>query len=425
MRTLSAFLLVTSFNAHHCAADWPCFRGPNNAGVSKETGIPLEWSATKNIIWKAELPGRGASSPIVWKDRIYLTAYSGYGLIKEDPWSNRNSLRRHLLCINRNDGRLLWKMDHGGVMKEHGIGDYLDLHGYASSTPAADGTGVYVYYGNAGVIAYNHDGKLRWHRELGRKIHSWGSASSPVLFANLLIVHADIEDTALIALDKESGREVWRVPTGDQQFGDSWSTPLVMSVGGNPELVFHRSKGDPATLAAVDPRTGHSLWECGVLKNYLCPSPIAHDGVIYVMAYQRGAAVRAGGRGDVSQSHVLWKNNKGNTVCTPIYHDGHLYWASEEGGFAHCINAATGQSVYQERLPQPGLIYASGVLADGHIYYPSRKKGTYVVPAKPKFELLAHNVIESDSSVFNGTPAISQGQIFLRSDQYLYCIGKK
>jgi outer membrane protein assembly factor BamB len=167
-------------------------------------------------------------------------------------------------------------MDHGGAMKEHGIGDFLDLHGYASSTPVADPTGVYVYYGNAGVIAYGHDGKQRWHHELGRKIHSWGSGSSPVLFGNLLIVHADIEDTALIAFDKQSGREVWRVPTGDQQFGDSWSTPLVVDVGGKPELVFHRSKGEPATLAAVDPRTGQPLWECGVLKNYLCPSPISH-----------------------------------------------------------------------------------------------------------------------------------------------------
>jgi outer membrane protein assembly factor BamB len=145
-----------------------------------------------------------------------------------------------------------------------------------------------------------------------------------------------------------------------------------------------------------------------------------------VIAYQKGAAVRAGGRGDVSQSHVLWRNNKGGEVCTPIYHKGHLYWASEEGGISYCVNASTGAVVYQERLqPAPGRIYASGVLAEGRIYYPSRQKGTYVVGAKPKFELLAHNVIESDSSVFNGTPAISQGQMFLRSDKYLYCIGRR
>ena len=409
------------------AADWPRFRGPNGSGISDEKGLPLDWSATKNIIWKAELPGRGGSSAIVWQDRVYVTAYSGYGLTKADPWSNKDNLQRHLFCFNRRDGTLMWKADYAGVMKEHGIGDYLDLHGYASSTPVADATGVYVYFGNGGIFAYDHDGKQRWHKQLGGwKVHSWGSASSPILFGNLLIVHADIEVQALLAFDTENGQEVWRVPTGKPSHGDSWSTPLVVDAGGKPELVFHRSVGEPATLAAVDPRNGQPLWECGVLKDYLCPSPIAHNGVIYAMGYQRAAAVRAGGRGDVSQSHILWKINKGNTVCTPIYHEGHLYWASEEGGIAWCINAATGETVYQERFqPAPGLIYASGVMAEGRIYYPSRKKGTYVVAVKPKFELLAHNVIESDTSIFNGTPAISGGQLFLRSDKFLYCIGTK
>src|SRR5687767_4546565 len=168
MRTLANLLTIFLGCTHICAADWPCFRGPNNSGVSKETGVPLEWSATKNIIWKTPLPGRGASSPIVWKDRIYLTAYSGYGLTKNDPWSNRNKLQRHLLCVSRQNGTVLWKADQSGEMKEHGIGDFLDLHGYASSTPVADATGVYVYYGNAGVIAYGHDGKQKWHKELGR-----------------------------------------------------------------------------------------------------------------------------------------------------------------------------------------------------------------------------------------------------------------
>ena len=407
------------------AADWSRFRGPNGAGISLEKGLPLEWSATKNILWKAPLPGRGASSPIIWQDRVYVTAYSGYGLTKADPWSNRDNLRRHLFCINRRDGTVMWKADHAGVMKEHGICDFLDLHGYASSTPVADASGVYVYYGNAGMLAYGHDGKQRWHKELGRKVHSWGSASSPILFDTLLIVHADIETCALLAFDKQTGREVWRVPTGKQDFGDSWSTPLVVDVGGKPELVFHRSAGEPATLAAVDPRTGQALWQCGVLKNYLCPTPITHNGIIYVIAYQKGAAVRAGGRGDVSQSHVVWRINKGSEICSPIYHEGHLYWTNEGSGVAYCVNAATGQIVYEERLPTPGRIYASGVLAEGRIYYPSRQKGTYVVAAKPKFELLAHNVIESDASVFNATPAISQGQLFLRSDSNLYCIATK
>lgn len=406
--------------------NWPRIRGLDGSGVSAAADIPQEWSATRNIVWKSELPGRGASSPILWEDHIYVTAYTGYGLTADDKSGSTKSLRRHLLCLNRQDGKLLWTADHAGEHAEHGVTSYLALHGYASSTPVADSSGVYVYHAGGGVIGYSHDGRPKWHQELGRKRHSWGSAASPIIFEDLLIVHADVESQALIAYDKNSGKEAWRVPTGSQDHGDSWSTPLIVDVGGNPELVFHRSTGAPATLAAVDPRNGNPLWECGVLKNYLVPSPIAHNGVIYTIAYQRGAAVRAGGRGDVSQSHVSWTMNKGSEVCTPIYHDGRLYWASEEGGIAYCVDAATGQMIYQERLqPAPGRMYASGVLAGGRIYYVSREKGTYVVAAKPKFELLAHNVIESDASIFNGTPAISPGRIFLRSDKYLYCIGGK
>jgi outer membrane protein assembly factor BamB len=259
--------------------------------------------------------------------------------------------------------------------------------------------------------------------------HRYGiSASSPILFEKLLIVHADVELGALLAFDKETGREVWRVATGS---GDSWSTPLVVQADGRAELVFHHtdvyhSENRTAKVAAVDPRTGKPLWDCFILKDYFCPSPVARDGVIYWLAYQKGAAVRAGGTGDVTASHVLWTTTRGTEICTPIIHDGHLYWTNEESGVAFCLNARTGAVAYQERLePKSGRIYASGVLAGDRIYYVSRESGTYVVEAKPAFRLLAHNRLEGDTSVFNGTPAISRGQIFLRSDRYLYCIGKR
>lgn len=406
-------------------ANWTRFRGPNGSGIS--TGnVVLEWDAKKNMKWKADLPGRGASSPIIWEDRVYVTAYTGYGLAPEDPPSERRKLERHLLCFRRTDGTLLWKATHGGENREHGITGFLALHGYASSTPTADASGVYVYYGGGGVIAYSHDGKERWQKDVGNKAHSWGSASSPILFEDLLIVHADIESQTLYAFDKRTGKDAWRMATGDPKFGDSWSTPLVVSIGGTPELVFHRSQGEPATLGAVDPRSGKALWECGVLKNYLVPSPIAHDGVIYAIAHERGASIRAGGGGDITKSHVPWTINMGSEVCTPLFHDGHLYWTSEEGGFAYCLDAGTGKMVYKERLdPAPGRIYASGVLANGRIYYVSREMGTYVVAAQPKYSLLARNMIEPDRSIFNGTPAISKGQMFLRSDRHLYCIGSE
>ena len=409
--------------------NWPCYRGPQRLGIAPagNESIPLEWNDTKNIVWKTELPGRGASSPIIWGESVYLTAFTGYGMEKNDPHSNIPKLVRHLICVDRRTGRIRWKADlPTGDRHEHGMSGFLFLHGYASSTPVADESGVYLYLGRAGIFAYDHAGKPRWEfrEKVGHRDHSWGSAASPILFEKLLIVHADPDSEALIALDKQTGREVWRVSTGK---GDSWSTPLVVDVGGKHELVFHHSVGDPvAKVAAVDPRTGEALWECNILKDYLCPSPVARDGIIYWMGYQRSAAVRAGGRGDVTGSHVLWKIARGSEICTPIVDRGYLYWAHEESGTAHCQNAKTGEVMYQERLdPAPGRIYASGLLVGDRIYYVSREKGTYVVEAKSAFRQLARNVIESDSSIFNATPAVSRGQLFLRSDRFLYCIGKK
>jgi outer membrane protein assembly factor BamB len=430
---LVPFIVCALVTAAARANNWPCFRGPDRTGIAPpgNEAVPLEWSDTKNIVWKTELPGRGASSPIVWRDNIYVTAYSGYGLEKRDPYANIHKLVRHLICVDRQSGAIRWKADVPSMKPfEHHFGEFLYLHGYASSAAVADESGVYVYWGRGGILAFDHAGKERWRfAETTKREHSWGSASSPILFENLLIVHADPEIEALIAFDKQTGREVWRVPTGE---GDSWSTPLIVQTGGRQELVFHHSAGNrpesggSAKVCAVNPRTGEPLWECRILKDYLCPSPVAHDGVIYWLCYQKAAAVRAGGKGDVTDSHVLWKAARGTEICTPIVHGGHLYWAHQEEGFAFCLDAKTGAVAYQERIePKPGLMYASGVLVGDRIYYVSREKGTYVVEAKPAFRLLAHNRLESDTSFFNGTPAVSRGRMFLRSDRFLYCIGTK
>jgi outer membrane protein assembly factor BamB len=430
---VSAFLGFTaaSWAAGKADDNWPCFRGHARSGIASagNDAVPLEWSDTQNIVWKTALPGRGASSPIVWGDSIFLTAYTGYGLEKNDPPANMSKLVRHLLCIDRRDGKVRWQAEEPARgVDEHTMSGYTYLHGYASSTPVADASGVYVYFGRAGVFAFDHAGVRRWHFPLGGRDHNWGSASSPILFENLLIVHADPEKQSLFGLDKATGREVWRVPTGD---GDSWSTPLVLETGGRHELVFHHTDAyhtprRTAHVAAVNPRTGEPLWECTILKDYLCPSPVAGNGVVYWLAHQNGAAVRAGGKGDVTGSHRLWTTTRGTEIGTPILHEDHLYWAHEENGMAYCLDAKTGAITYQERLsPTPGRLYASGVLVAGRIYFVSRERGTFVVEAKPKFRQLAHNRIESDTSLFNGTPAISHGQMFLRSDRFLYCLGKK
>lgn len=415
-------------------ADWPQFRGPNRSGVSNETGLPLEWSATKNLVWKTPLPGPGTSSPIVFGDHVYVTCYSGYGLqrisegpnIEMKPPGNFADLRRHLVCMDRASGKILWTRDEAdpdGTDAPYKNG-MLALHGYASHTPAADASGVYTYFGAAGAAGYGHDGQKRWGPvRLGTKakLQEYGSAASPVLYKDLFIVNACIETAELygqgdtVALDTKTGNVVWR-----EKVGGEWSSPLLVPVGGKVELVV--ATHHPGPRLGLDPATGKRLWECRATDG--CGTPVAHDGVIYTFHGEGRAAIRAGGRGEVTATHKLWETNGGPRISSPVYYDSYLYW-SNDGHLANCADARTGRSVYRERLGKGGECYASPVVADGRIYYVSRDRGTYVVAAKPEFELLAHNRIEDDLSVFNGSPAVSGGRLFLRSDKYLYCIGTK
>lgn len=431
-RCLLALSLAAGLPPAGRVADWPQFRGPNGSGVSKETGLPLEWSATKNLVWKTPLPGPGSSSPIVFGDRVYVTCYSGYGLDRVAPGKsvdlkspgNLADLKRHLVCVARDSGKVLWTRDveSDGPDQPYKDGN-IALHGYASHTPAADESGVYVYFGLAGAAGYSHAGERKWRVSCGKKVNvngTYGSAASPVLYDNLLIVNACIETAEpyrqgdLVALDKRTGREVWR-----QQAGGQWSSPLLATAGARPELVVATNRGP---WVGLDPATGQRLYSCQGPE--YCATPVAHDGVYYVMGGERKAAIRGGGSGDVTGTHKLWEVAGGTRISSLVYHDGHLYWSSD-GHIAHCADARTGKSVYRERLGAGGECFASPVVADGRIYYVSREKGTYVVAAKPQYELLAHNRIEDDPSVFNGSPAVSGGRLFLRSDRYLYCIGKK
>ena len=405
------------------AADWTQFRGSDRSGISKETGLPLEWSATKNVVWKTELPGPGSSSPIVFGARVYVTCYSGYGLDLKAP-GDLADLKRHLVCADAKSGKVLWtrsETDPDGTDAPYKDGN-IALHGYASHTPAADAAGVYAYFGAAGAVCYGHDGERKWGPvRLGRhaNVHTYGTGASPLLYDNLFIVNA-LETAELykqsetVALDKRTGKEVWR-----EKVGGEWSSPQLVTVGGKVELVV--ATRHPGPWLGLDPLTGKRLWECKAKDG--CGMPTTHDGVVYTFHGDGKAAIKAGGRGDVTDTHKVWETTTGARISSPLYHDGHLYWTSD-GHLAHCADARTGKSVYRERLGKGGDCYASPVLADGRLYYVSRNMGTYVVAAKPEYELLAHNTIADDKSAFNGSPAISGGKLFLRSDKYLYCIGK-
>ncbi len=411
-RLLILFAAVLGGTA--AAADWPQFRGPGGMGTADAKDLPVIWNAEDNVAWKTALPGPGTSSPVVVGGQIFLTCYSGYGLDKQDPGDPKD-LKLHMLCLDRAGGKLLWKRDFAPALPEPAYRDYLALHGYASSTPACDGRAVYAFFGKAGVFALDLKGEQLWQANVGKGTHGWGSATSPLLYKDTVIVNASVESGALVALNKKTGEEVWRA----KGIRDSWSTPVLVTVpSGGTELVVSGSK----KILGFDPASGKELWHSDSFDWYVCPTVVAHEGVVYALQNSTCVAVRAGGRGDVTEQNTLWKKKFGSVVSSPVYHDGYLYWAA---GLAYCLNARDGRELYKERLkPNPGNIYASPLLADGKIYYVSRTNGTYVIEAGPKFKQLAHNSLAPDTSVFNGSPAVSNGQLLLRSDRFLYCIGK-
>ncbi len=412
---VAAVLVVLAGSAR--GEDWPQFRGPDGLGVSAAK-VPLTWSATENVAWKAELPGAGTSSPVVVGGKVFLTCYSGYN-VPGGPRGSDDLLKRHVVCLGLEDGKVLWTKDVASKLPEQER--IRDDHGYASNTPAADGERVYAFFGKSGVFALDHGGRPLWHAEVGSDLRNWGSAASPVLAGDLVLVNASVESQSLVALDSKTGKEVWRA----RNIRESWNTPLFVPVkGGKTELVV----AVMGKVLGLDPATGERLWSCDTdIPWYMVPSLVAADGIVYCIGGRTGGslAVRAGGRGDVTRTHRVWKATRGSNVSSPVLHDGHLYFAHENRGIAYCLEAKTGRVVYEERLrPAPGDVYASAVLAGGRVYYVARHGGTFVVPAAPSFELLARNTL-GDRSTFNASPAVAGGRLLLRSDRYLYCIGER
>ncbi|MCS6864275.1 MAG: PQQ-binding-like beta-propeller repeat protein [Gemmataceae bacterium] len=400
------------------SADWPQFRGPGGQGISPAKGLPIQWDAKKGIAWKTELPGPGASSPVLFGERIFLTCYSGYN-VPGRPVGRPEDLRRHLVCLDRKTGRILWDKAVAAKLPEQER--IRDEHGYASSTPAVDGERVYCFFGKSGVLAFDHTGQQLWQADVGDRVHSWGSAASPVLVGDDVIVNASVESETLYALDKKSGQIRWKV----SGIREAWNTPVVVrNTAGKDELIV----AIQGQLLSFDPSTGQRFWNCDTdIRWYMVPSVVASEGIVYALGGRSGTAalaVKTAGRGDVTRTHRLWTSSKGSNVSSPVYHDKHLYFVSDSHGIAYCVEAPTGKVVYEERLPRAGQFYASALLADGKIYYLTRTGRVYVVAAQPKFELLATNDF-NDPSLFHATPVAAEGRLFIRSDKYLYCVAKE
>jgi outer membrane protein assembly factor BamB len=244
------------------AADWTQFRGPGASGVSEATGTPLRWSDTEGIVWKTDLPGLGASSPIVFGDRLFLTCYTGFG--PGISGGDMASLQRHLLCLDRTSGKLLWNTPVAAELPEQER--IREDHGYATSTPVVDAERVYAFFGKSGVFAFDHSGKQLWNTKVGSELNGWGSATSPVLHGELVLVNASVESGSLVALDRKTGREVWRA----SGVNESWHAPaLVNAPGGKTEVVMALNK----RVLGFDADTGAPLWTCLL---YTSPSPRDH-----------------------------------------------------------------------------------------------------------------------------------------------------
>jgi outer membrane protein assembly factor BamB len=407
---------------------WSRFRGPNGSGVARDARPPVTWSDTQNLKWRTDLPGPGTSSPILVGDRLFVTAWSGFA---DGTGDNPANLRRHLVCLDQRTGKVLWDRTVKGESQVDPYTGYLKEHGYASHTPVSDGERVYVFFGKAGALAFDLEGNQLWQVNLGTGSNEriWGTASSPILHRDTVILNASEESHALYALDRKTGRQVWKTEAAALEL--AFGTPAFAPNGGQIDLVI----AVPNEVWGLNPDTGKLRWfaQSGLPQN-IAPSIVVGDGLAFAFGgFPRlGAiAVKLGGKGDVTPTHVAWSSNRSTYIPTPVLHEGSLYFASDTG-FATCLDAKTGELVYQERLPGASSsgrggkpFYASPVLAGGHLYAVSRRNGTFVYEAKPEFRLVAHNTFSSDDSQFNATPAVSGMRLFLRSDKHLYCVEAK
>lgn len=430
-------------------ADWMRFRGPNGSGVSDETqATPAEWSSQKNLKWKVALPGPGSSSPIIVGDKVFVTCWSGYGMSRNEPPGDQKDLRRHLICLDRKTGKILWDRSVKPVLPEDVYTGMFAEHGFASHTPTSDGKHVYAYFGKSGAVAYDMEGTQLWQTIIGDELdpRRWGSSSSPILYKDLLIVTASAESEAMVALNKETGKEVWRQESTG--FNATWGTPIVVPVNQErTDLVI----GVPYEIWGLNPENGKLRWYCEAMDtDTYCSSVIAgKDGVVYGIEGRGGGsiAVKVDGSGDVTKSNVLWSGRDANRIETPILYDGRIYFFSR--GIVNCIDAKTGERIFRGRLESDsgvtaseepargggfggrrggggfrGSDYSSPVAADGKIYFVSRSGETYVIKVSDKLEQLAVNRLTSDEEDFSASPAIDGGDLFIRSDKHLYCVGK-
>ncbi|MBX3732632.1 MAG: PQQ-like beta-propeller repeat protein [Verrucomicrobiae bacterium] len=403
------------------AANWPSWRGPNQDGTTSETNFPVAWSREKNVRWRAELPEAGNSSPIVWGHHVFVTQAVDDGR------------RRTVMAFDRDSGRPLWQqgVDYDEADPRH------KTNPHCAASPVTDGERVVASFASAGVVAYDLEGRQLWRTDLGRQRHTWGQGSSPVLSGDLVIVyHGPGEFSTLWALDKRTGEKRWSVPLKEEHpperfdgfAGQSdgmigtFSTPLVVPAAGRQEVIL------PVVnrLRAFDRDTGRPLWSADGMNPLVYASPIYADGTVAILGGFFGSAIfiKPGGAGDVTDRRLHYERRlKKHCIGTPVVRDGHLY-SSLTDGFGQCMELATGEVVWEERLPASGAssqTWSSPVLSGDRLYIVNQSGDTLVLRSAPKFEVISVNPVGEPS---NSTLALSDGRIFLRTETALWCLAE-
>lgn len=413
--TVAIGLLAAVWSYRVQAENWPGWRGAARTGVSNETGLPLSWSEKEGVRWKATLPGSGISNPIVWGDRVFVTSSDG-----------RNQDELHLICLSRDAGSERWHLRLWGSAPTL---YHPTKSSMASPSPVADGEHVFAFYGSGDVVCADFDGGLVWQRSLASEYgpfeNRFAASSSPLLYRDLLILQCDhYGPSYLLAIDKATGGNRWKADRPDVWL--SWSSPQL-----TPALTQKSPATDHAReellvcgshrLDAYDPTTGDKLWTVGGMSRECVPTPVLGHGSIFATTGPNGQTVciRPGGRGDVTDSHVVWSNPRGTPfVPSPIMVGDYLYLVDDKG-IATCLAAKTGRMCWRKRFG--GAFTASPVAGDGRVYFCDESGKTIVVAADTdKYQELARNQL--DEPIF-ASPAISQGRFFIRTAGHLYCIG--
>ena len=398
------------------AENWPQWRGPHLNGLSRETNLPVKWSKTEGLAWTLPLPAWSGSTPIVWGDRVFLNVAEGPSVF--------------LWAINRANGEAIWKRLLSGGNRQ------IRKQNMSTPSPVTDGTSVWVMTGTGILKSFDFSGNERWARdfpkEYGRFGQLYGYGSSPLLYQDALFVqvlHGSQTDAPsyLVRLDKMTGKTDWRTERpskAEQESPDAYTTPALLQYDGRTEVVVTGAD----VITGHDLATGAELWRAeglnptndGIFR--IIASPFVYDGIIYAPSRERPLlALKPGGRGDVSNTHVLWRFMNGPDVPTPVT-DGQYVYSINDRGIAFCLDAKTGAPVYERQRLTPSTYTGSPVLADGKLYITNEDGVTSVIQAGPKFAILAEN----DFGEYTlSSPAVSDGQIFIRTDKALYAIGKR